>query len=181
MSLRESLIEIIQKAEALKLPYLLVGGHAVIVYGVSRFTRDFDLLIPETKVEAWTHLLTTHFHYKLFQSTHAFLRFESSQPDYPATDFVVVDLSTWEKLDAKTESRPLTASINVRLPRPSHLIAMKLTALSAPHRRKDNQDWSDIINLIREQKLSLEDSELRSIVLRYGNEETLKKLQKDLS
>ena len=55
---------------------------------------------------------------------------------------------------------------------------MKLTALLAPHRRADNFDWFDIINVIREQKLSLEDPEFRSLILRYGNDEIL---QKDLS
>lgn len=180
MSLLESLAEIIRKAEDLKLPYLLVGGHAVVLYGIPRFTHDFDLLIPETKVEAWTQFLTTHFHYRLFHSSHAFLRFENDLPNYPVTDFVVVDWSTWKKLIARAEIRPLTSNTSVRLPRPAHLIAMKLTALSAPHRRKDNFDWFDIINLIREQKLSLEDPELQAIILRYGNNEILQKLKKDL-
>jgi len=180
MSLLESLAEIIQKAEDLKLPYLLVGGHAVVLYGIPRFTCDFDLLIPESKIEAWTQFLTTHFHYRLFQSSHAFLRFENDLPEYPPTDFVVVDWSTWEKLIARAETKALTPNTNVRLPRPTHLIAMKLTAFSAPHRRTDNSDWFDIINLIREQKLFLEDPELQAIILRYGNNEILQKLKRDL-
>jgi len=58
---------------------------------------------------------------------------------------------------------------------------MKLAALSSPHRRWDNEDWSDIIKLICKQKLSLEDPEFRSIVLKYGGEQVLQKLEKSLS
>ena len=181
MNLQESLVQIIRKAEKLKLPYLLVGGHAVILYGVSRLTRDIDLLIPDSHIDPWTYFLTKTFGYRLFQSSHAFLRFEHDSQDSIPIDFMVVNWSTWEKLIARTETRSLDHDLQVLLPHPTHLIAMKLTALSAPHRRKDNSDWFDIINIIREQKLSLEDAEFRSLILHYGGDEVLQKLREALS
>ena len=181
MPQEESFTRIIREAGKLKLPYLLVGGHAVLLYGVIRLTRDMDLLIPDTRIDAWTYLLTKNLGYRLFQSSHAFLRFEHDSQDYIPIDFMVVNGSTWEKLIARTETRLLDHNLQIRLPHPTHLIAMKLTALSAPHRRKDNSDWFDIINIIREQKLSLEDAEFRSLILHYGGDEILQKLREALS
>ena len=81
----------------------------------------------------------------------------------------------------KAETKNLAHEVKALLPHPTHLVALKLNALASPHRRPGNADWSDIINLIREQKLSLADPEFRGIILRYGGEEILQKLQKDLS
>ena len=181
MSPEESIIQIVQKAEEQKLPYLMVGGHAMILYGVTRFTRDVDLLIPDTHEKSWIEFLSQNFGYRLYHSTHAFLQFENDSSNFPAVDVMLVDLKTWEKLNAKSQIKPLDFGAIAHLPHPTHLIALKLTAVSSPYRRKGNVDWSDIINLIHEQKLSLDDPEFRAIVLRYGSEEILIKLQKDLS
>lgn len=181
MTSAESIIQIVQKAEEQKLPYLLVGGHAVILYGVTRFTRDFDLLIPDTHEESWIEFLSQQFHYRRYHSTHAFLQFDHVSPDLPSIDIMLVDANTWEKLSAKARTMPLDLGVSAHVPHPTHLIALKLAAVSSPYRRRGNVDWSDIVNLIQEQKLSLDDPEFRAIILRYGSEEILKRLQKDLS
>jgi hypothetical protein len=68
----------------------------------------------------------------------------------------------------------------VALPKPEHLIAMKLHAVSSPHRRPGNSDWSDILDLIKIHGLSLNDETFRAMILRYGGEQLLEKLTKDL-
>ena len=181
MNPEESIVQIIQKAGEQELPYLLVGGHAIILYGIPRFTRDVDLLIPDTHEKLWREFLSGLFHYHLYHSTHAFLQFDHQSSDFHPVDIMLVDAGTWEKLSAKARTMPLDSKTSVHLPHPTHLIAMKLTAFLSPYRRRDNADWSDIINMIREQKLSLDDPEFRAIILRYGSKEILKKLQKDLS
>jgi hypothetical protein len=40
-----------------RLHALLIGGHAVNMHGVSRFTEDFDFLIPRSNLETWRTLL----------------------------------------------------------------------------------------------------------------------------
>lgn len=42
-----------QAAEERKLPFLLIGGHAVILLGFPRNTIDIDLLIPAARPSAW--------------------------------------------------------------------------------------------------------------------------------
>lgn len=177
----ESIVQIVQKAEEQKLPCLLVGGHAVILYGVTRFTRDFDLLIPDTHEEPWTRFLSGQFHYRRYHATHAFLQFDHTSPDFPPIDIMLVDGSTWEKLRAKARTLPLDKGVSAPVPHPAHLVALKLAAVSSRYRRRGNADWADIVNLIQEQELSLDDPEFRALVLRYGGEETLKRLQKELS
>jgi hypothetical protein len=180
VNIQESLTQIISDAENAKLPYLLVGGHAIILYGITRFTRDFDLLIPETHAEGWKQFLTTKFQYRLFHSTNAFLQFENESSTFPPVDIMMVDIGTWQKLLSKSRNVSLIPKVDARLPHPEHLIAMKLAAHASPTRRWDNEDWSDIIKLIHKQKLSLEDPEFRAIVIKYGSEEILQKLKNAL-
>jgi hypothetical protein len=58
---------------------------------------------------------------------------------------------------------------------------MKLTAFSAPHRRKDNFDWFDMSRNSESSRDSLCSRIKLMIILRYGGEKILKKLRKDLA
>ena len=49
--------EISAAAQSRKLDALLIGGHAVNLHGVSRFTEDFDFLIDRANVASWRELL----------------------------------------------------------------------------------------------------------------------------
>ena len=44
-------------AEQAKLPFLVVGGHAVILHGYQRNTADLDALIRRTDLDAWVGAL----------------------------------------------------------------------------------------------------------------------------
>ncbi len=129
--------------------------------------------------------LQDSFCYKLYHSSHAFLQLKiveskTIESNYPPVDIMLVGLDTWKKLIADAKTMSFSPETMIQLPHPMHLVALKLAAVASPYRRPDNMDWSDIINLIREQKLSLDDPEFRKIILRYGNEEILQKLKNDL-
>ena len=51
--MKDTLRLLAQIAQTHQLPFLLIGGNAVIRYGIPRFTRDIDLLIPDTHEKAW--------------------------------------------------------------------------------------------------------------------------------
>ncbi len=46
MDLLSELVELIQQLEEAKVPYALCGGFALSVYGVTRPTKDVDILLP---------------------------------------------------------------------------------------------------------------------------------------
>lgn len=56
--IRDALVSLGTQAESRGLPYLLIGGNAMIHYGIIRLTRDIDFLIPETAVKQWRAFLS---------------------------------------------------------------------------------------------------------------------------
>lgn len=92
---------------------------------------------------------------------------------------MLVDEGTWDKLNGNSILKNLEESpAQVRVPSALHLIALKLAAATSPHRRPDAIDMSDVIRLVRIQKIDLDDAEVIEIVLRYGGEESLQTLKK---
>ena len=177
----ESIRQIIRLASNKQLPFLLIGGHAVILYGVPRFTRDIDLLIPESKETDWIQFLEK-LGYTSYHRTPAFVQFDTNKiGETPPLDLVLVDQPTWDKLFKKSQSQSLGGGISVSLPDPVHLIAMKLQAASSSTRRADATDWSDVLQLIHTQDLDLDDEGFAAIVNKYGGTDALTRLKQDLS
>ncbi len=176
----ESIRQIIRRANDNELPFLLIGGHAVILYGIPRFTRDLDLLIPEKNESDWT-LFLKKLGYLPYHRTPAFVQFDTKKIDEtPPLDLVLVDESTWAKLHAKSKTESLGGEISVSLPDPVHLIAMKLQAAASATRREDATDWSDVIQLIQTQNLNLEDTSFAAIIEKYGGPNALSRLKRGL-
>lgn len=178
--IRDALVSLGTKAEALELPYLLVGGNALISYGIIRFTRDVDFLIPETATREWRAFLENA-GYRCFHATPAFCQFESHTANLAPVDLMLVDSSTWTKLFAKAERKPITDTYSPHHPAGIHLIAMKLKASRNPLRRSDAQDWSDVVKLIRVLAIDLKEPEIGELIIRYGGDDALTRLKKDLS
>ena len=57
---------------------------------------------------------------------------------------------------------------------------MKLTAAKAPGRRATGSDWNDILDLMRTCKIDLADPEFRQLVIRFGGEEALQRMEEGL-
>jgi hypothetical protein len=57
MSVVQHLTEIVAALNALQIPYLVMGGHAVRYYGFNRATTDHDLHIPARVGAQLTDLL----------------------------------------------------------------------------------------------------------------------------
>ena len=94
---------------------------------------------------------------------------------------MLVSMDTWQKLNSVGRDIELAIGIAARLPDPLHFVAMKLQAVRSDSRRADNQDWSDILNVCRLFSISVRDSQTEQIVLRFGGEGLLRKLESDLS
>ncbi len=80
--------------------FLLIGGNAVIAYGVPRFTRDVDLVIPERDELAWRSMMGAA-GFEMIHGTQAFVQFLDFDRIKPRVDLMIVDESTWGKSSAK--------------------------------------------------------------------------------
>lgn len=182
--IQDALVQLGTQAETLKLPYLLIGGNAVISYGIIRLTRDIDFLIPETAVKEWRTFLENS-GYQCFHATPAFCQFHSQGEPHALNlapvDLMIVDTSTWQKLSAKAERKAFTKTYSPHLPAATHLIAMKLKAWQNPHRREDAQDWNDIVKLIQKLEIDIKKPDVAELIVSYGGNEALIQLENALS
>ncbi|MBA2271512.1 MAG: hypothetical protein H0W20_13100 [Chthoniobacterales bacterium] len=175
------LYELADRARREKLPFLVVGGHAVILYHVPRFTRDIDLLIPESAATAWLEFLQK-FRYRVYHQTEAFIQLEPFEPGtLPPVDLMLVDAGTWAKLEAKAVEREAGGDLRLPVPHVWHLIAMKLAAAQSIQRRKEASDWPDVLHLVRVCQIDLANPDFRSMVMQYGGKEALRRLEKEAS
>jgi hypothetical protein len=158
---------LLAKAAGSGLPLLLVGGHAVIHYGVPRFTRDLDLLIPDSHVDPWIDFALS-LEFRAEHRSPSFIQFTG--PDtfsHIPLDLMVVDSRTWDLLTAQAQPATL-GNCSIRVPSPEHLLAMKLQAARAPTRLDPAIDWSDARELVRLCSLDLDNPVIQAIVDRYG-------------
>jgi hypothetical protein len=173
--MQETLRRIIEAAEARNLPFLLIGGNAMILIGYIRNTVDIDLLVESEKRSKWLDLmreLGLHF----LHGTGAFAQFEPANSSDPGMDLMFVNAATWEKL-AESSRTGHAAGHEVRMPRPEHLVALKLHAASSPTRSKPEVDWEDIRQIVRICGLDIADPGFHEIVLRYGGEEAVRRIE----
>lgn len=162
------------------MPCLLIGGHAVILYQIPRFTRDIDFVIPDEATERWLDFLQ-HLSYHVYHRTDAFIQLEPASPGtLPPVDLMRVDESTWTKLLAKAEERDAGEGMRLPVPHPWHLIAMKLTGAKSATRRAGASDWSDIFDLLRTCKIDIHNPEFRQIVTQFGGIESLRRMEEGM-
>ncbi len=175
--LADALIRLSTLAESADLPHLIIGGNALAHYGLPRFTRDIDFLVPKNDGDRWNSLLTQQ-GYQCYHAVGAFMQFEFPGQAMAPVDLMLVDAETWQKLRASARQESIHGETLAWWPAPLHLIALKLHAWRSPHRANRQQDWNDLTGLLREFHFDLEDPEVSETILRYGGEVALLELQK---
>ena len=154
---------------------LLIGGHAVILLGYIRNTVDLDLLLPEEARPRWLDLMR-ELGYRFLHGVPAFAQFEPPDAGAAPVDLMFVEQATWLKLNEGAREMDL-AGERVVMPRPEYLVALKLHAASSPTRSKPEVDWEDIRQIVRLCALQPDEEPFRSLILRYGGGDGLRKIQ----
>jgi hypothetical protein len=176
MPVEKDVAAILRLASQRALPSLLIGGNAVIMLGYIRNTLDLDLLVPEEARAGWLDLLRD-LGYHFYHGKSAFAQFEPPEQTGVPLDLMFVDQSTWDKLaDGATQAK--LAGERVLLPRPQYLIALKLHAAASATRTKPEVDWEDIRQIVRICGLDLADETFRALILRYGGQDALDRIQR---
>jgi len=168
----DTLTYLTEEAVAGSLSYLIIGGNALIHYGVIRMTRDVDFLIPATQKEKWIKLLLGK-EYELYHEAGSFLQFESKLEIMPPVDLMMVDEQTWQKLEAEK----VISKTQKSYPSIFHLIAMKLHAYRQEQRA--SRDWDDVVQLLIEQGIDPKEGKAIEPFAGFLSEEEKIKLKKD--
>ena len=126
--------------------YAVAGGVAMAAYGHPRLTLDLDL-VAERDAQA---SLTTFLEDAGYQTLHrspGFSNHRHADREWGRLDFIYVDAATADRLFANLQERPGPGGRTIMVPRPEHLIAMKVQAMkNAPERTW--QDMADIAFLL---------------------------------
>jgi len=127
--------------EARREPYALVGGLALLAYGAPRATFDVDLLALRSTRDELVRFLEA----KGFVTLSVQPGFSSHQHGDAAlgrVDLIYVSGSTADAVFAGCARKAIGAALDVPVPRPEHLVAMKVQAFA-----KDQTRYSDLADL----------------------------------
>jgi hypothetical protein len=151
-----------------QVPFLVVGGHAVVLSGHLRNTFDIDLLIGESVRDTARQMLS-ELGFRIYFESEVFLQLAAPH-HLPPLDLMVVEDDTFARLLAHTEEKILDDE-TILIPDPLRLIALKLHATKSRGRRRRNTDWDDIVGVLRATRIPIDDPELQVIVGTYGGTE----------
>ena len=163
-----------QAVKAKPIRLLIIGGHAMQIYGVIRQTLDVDCLVTDKDLPALRELLA-HAGYIEVSRTDNFVRFRHKSPYLMDMDLLLVDAPTFDHLHQN--SREYSKDVpGLRIPALQHLIALKLHALkNAPAR--ETKDLPDILELFKRNPSMLSEKELISLCKRFGPAGIMKKIK----
>jgi hypothetical protein len=144
---------------------LLIGGHALQAYGVTRQTLDIDMLVSEGRAEAARAILEQH-GYGVMARSPIFARHRHPSPTLPDVDILYVDEETATKMLRHPRELSLAGTVCL-VPTLSHLLALKLHAIRN-NAAREPRDFADIVELLRANPGECESDELRRLCTTYG-------------
>jgi hypothetical protein len=162
------------------LPILVIGGHAVNAYGYTRTTLDADFLICAEDHSAWRRVFEEA-GYRWQMETDAFIKLRppEGRGDLLPVDVMLVDGETFARLLAEGRELQFGKSA-LAVPKPLHLIALKLHAMRNPERFRTGKDLLDILHLVRICRIDPTGPEFLETIERYADEKARRLLEAHL-
>jgi hypothetical protein len=137
---------VVEELERRGVPVALIGGLALHAYGAGRATFDVDVVTMRSAQRELVAILEA----RGYQTQHLSSGYSNHlHPDstWGRIDVVYVDEGTAAKLFGPAGRREVLPGVSVLVPRPEHLIAMKVRAMANDPRRR-LQDMADIQRLL---------------------------------
>ena len=153
---------------------VLIGGFAVNHYKVSRSTADIDFLITKEDFENIFPLLKRQ-GFKIDYQQAVFARLLAEKPGLMDVDFMFVDKETLDKIVKEGKVVSISGEKFI-VPSLNHLIALKLHAIKYNPKIREYRDLADIMELIRINKVDVQDVEFKNLCLKYGTKELYNKI-----
>ena len=126
--------------------YAVIGGVALASYGLARTTQDLDLIVD---LAGQNHLIgfLESLGYRTLHRSRGYSTHLHPDPDQGRLDFVYAAPETGDKLFAGCHLRRGPADLQVPVPRPEHLAALKVLSMKNDPDRTF-QDLADIRALL---------------------------------
>jgi hypothetical protein len=149
-----------------KKPFLVIGGHALSVHGISRSTGDLDLMVEARDVDFWRELLV-RLGYDVFHESSGFLQSKPGSPTAWPIDLMLVSADTMAKA-LKDAASTAALGPSVQVASVGSLIAMKLHTLKFVGDDRALKDQSDLLALLKLAGIGKDSDAFRQLCLRYA-------------
>jgi predicted nucleotidyltransferase len=165
-----------REAAKRKLPFLLIGGYAVLVHGFVRTTGDLDFLVQKSQVAGWQKLLES-LKFTVNFSGPTFMQFNPPPGEKLPLDLMFVTDENFDPMFSVAKQIE-TDGVAVKVVSLPHLFALKCHAFkNRPHCAM--KDIEDLVQLTKLNKLDLNEPSLRAIVLKHGGTEFYELLKRE--
>jgi hypothetical protein len=161
-----------------ELPFLVIGGLAVIAHGYPRDTVDLDYLVRRSGRESWQSALA-RLGYKVAHEHDNFAQF-TSEPGGTDVDLMFVNDSTFDAMFGASLSQD-TGLSQARFPSLEHLVALKLHVLKQQLRHRMLKDMDDVINLLLANRVDLRQENWRQLFEKYGSQDLYEKIARAIA
>ncbi|MGQ0736915.1 MAG: nucleotidyl transferase AbiEii/AbiGii toxin family protein [Acidobacteriota bacterium] len=152
--------------------HAVIGGVALAAYGHPRMTLDLDIVTESKAQDALVAFMESRGFQTLHRST-GYSNHRHVERQRGRVDFMYVEGRTSERLFSGTRDLPGPGGLTIAVPRPEHLIAMKVQAMKdAPERTW--QDLADIGYLLR--RGGIDRQEVQGYFTRAGLQEKWREL-----
>lgn len=158
------------------LPWAVVGGVALAAYGLARTTLDLDLVVPAAAQERIVRFMEEQGYETLHRSS-GYSNHLHRDRSKGRVDFVYVEDETQERLFSQARRLPGPRGMQVAVPNPEHLVAMKVQAMTSDSARAF-QEMADIRHLMLVP--GVDRGAVREIFDRFGLAEKYRELEASL-
>ena len=157
-------------------PPILVGGWAVNLFGVTRQTLDFDMMIFQDLFDIVKESLEKS-GYQMQVKTKLYARFENKNAVIELIDTLFADERTYNILSNGTEENICGGTFI--LPKKEHLIAMKLHAVKYGESHRGSKDFQDITDMIKANDIDVYTDDFKQLCLKYGEKSIYKRIKNE--
>ena len=153
---------------------VMIGGHAVNYYGVSRATQDIDFMVAATDEAVVRQVMQDAGFTNV--AIHETVMFFNRPGSSLRVDFLTVDRETLDRLLANAKMIEYFERSGVRVPQLHDLLAMKLFALANGGAKREDKDFSDVVQLVIENHVDV-DAELGPLCREFATEAIYNRLR----
>jgi len=153
---------------------ILIGGQAVGVRGYQRVTLDVDFMITEADYEKLKPAMCAAGYQEVTRTAVA-AKLRAESENLVDVDFMFVDTDTFSGIQSESEAETFQEA-SFLVPKPEHLIALKLHAIKQQPIVRELKDLNDIVELVKANHLDTSAEGFKSLCLKFGTQELYQKI-----
>ncbi len=175
MDFQKVLATILERFEAARIAYALIGGVALNLWGVVRGTQDIDILVRREDMPQVGSVMQD-LGYSVLHHTDNVTQYAHDVASFGTVDFLHAFRRPTQLMLERAEEKAFPSGLRLRVVLPEDLIGLKLQAMKNNPDRADLEMW-DIKELAELHRGSLRWDDIRAYAQVFGLEEVYGKIR----